>query len=640
MSPVCPVALKGSGPPDMNSKLNLELAREYYRLAPRSIFSFYALLAIVAYFYWGMLPTAILLPWILVNFAGTTLFLLATWQFRQQRSDIDAERWLRVYTTLVLIQDVPWGLIGPMSFMIDNDGYRMLTLFMLAGMTAGGIISRAIVLKNYAISLFSLLIPIAVTLALQQTPVANSMLALVIIYLVFMLSVAKNYSSTIHRNITLWLANEQLLAEVRTSHAEVQQANQELTREIEHRKLIETELVGAKERSERANEAKNQFLATVSHELRTPLNGIMGFADLLQEERLDPRHQRYLGQIGKAAQSLLRIVNDILDIAAIEAGHITLYDEPFSLRAELEDTLTILLPVASSKGLTLRMELEEALDDALRGDANRLRQIVSNLLSNALKYTDDGEVVLRVSRLPSSSRRVALRFDVTDTGIGMDADAMATIFDNFTRLENFETRRNEGTGLGLAIVKSLVQKMNGRIGVDSSPGKGSCFRVELEFERSQALPSRQAPTDTVDTWPGEWRDFNVLVVDDNDINRMVLTAFLAKAGIPFTEAGNGREALQRIRAGSFDLVLLDIQMPDISGIDVANQLRQEPAALPVLIAVTAHAYPEQRQAILDAGFTDFLIKPIVKSDLMKTLTRVYRLRQPQDNDAAGRTIPA
>jgi len=611
----------------MNSKLNLELAKEYYKLAPRSSFSFYALLVIVTYFYWGMLPSSILLPWILVNFIGASLFLVATWRFRQRDSESDAERWLRVYTYLVLVQDVPWGLIGPMSFMIDDDVYRMLTLFMLAGMTAGGIITRALQMRNYAISLFSLLIPITVTLALQQTPVANSMLALVLIYMVFMISVAKNYSNTIQHNITLWLANEQLLAEVRSSHAEIQQANRVLTGETEHRKLIEHELVQAKERSERANEAKNQFLATVSHELRTPLNGIVGFADLLQGEKLDPRYQHYIGQIGKAAQSLLRIVNDILDITAIEAGHISLYNEPFSLRGELDDTLTILLPVARRKGLTLRMELDEDLDDAFRGDASRLRQIISNLLSNALKYTDHGEVKLRVSRLPSSSARVTLRFDVTDTGIGMAPEAMNTIFDNFTRLENFETRRNEGAGLGLAIVKTLVQKMGGRLGVDSSPGKGSCFRIELDFERSDVPPMKSVPMQSLDPWPTEWRDFNVLVVDDNDINRMVLTAFLTKAGIAHTEAANGREALERIRGGDIDLVLLDIQMPDISGIDVANRLREATVPLPVLIAVTAHAFPEQRKAILEAGFTDFLVKPVMMNDLLKMLTQVYRLRQ-------------
>ncbi len=632
--------MKGSRPPDMYSKLNLELAREYYKLAPRSILSFYALLVIVTCFYWGKLPTAILLPWILVNFVGTSVFLFATWRFRQQDGEVDPERWLRIYTYLILIQDMPWGLIGPMSYIIDDEVYRMLTLFMLAGMTAGGIITRAILLKNYVISLFSLLIPIAATLALQQTLVADTMLALVVTYMVFMLSVAKNYSGTINRNITLWLANEQLLAEVRTSHAEVQQANQELTREIEQRKLVESELMESKERSERANETKSQFLATVSHELRTPLNGILGFADLLQGENLDPHYQRYIGQIGKAAHSLLRIVNDILDITAIEAGHISLHDEPFSLHAELGDTLTLLLPVARAKGLMLRMEFGEGLEDTLRGDASRLRQIVSNLLSNAVKYTDEGEVKLHVSRLPSTSAKVALRFDVMDTGIGMDAEALNSIFNSFTRVENFETRRHEGTGLGLAIVKTLVLKMNGKLGVDSTPGEGSCFRVELEFERSNTLPARQTPSRAIEAWPEEWGDFNVLVVDDNDINRMVLAAFLAKADIPFTEACNGREALELVHTGNFDLVLLDIQMPDISGIDVAIRLRQELISMPILIAVTAHAFPEQRQAILEAGFTDFLIKPIIKSELMATLTQVYQLRRRQCNPLGGKSITA
>ncbi len=608
----------------MNNKLNLELAKEYYKLAPRASVTFYALIAVSLYFYWGKIPAPFLLTWVAVCFVGATLFLLAARLFKRRGTETNAANWLRIYAYLVLFQDAPWGLIGPMSFMIDSDVYHMLTLFMLGGMAAGGIASRGLVFKIYLIALFSLLSPIIITLALQRNAIADGMLALVVIYLMFMLSVAKSYSASINRNILLWLDNEKLVAELRVSHSKIEETNRVLTQEIEQRKKIESDLVEAKEWSEQANEAKSQFLATVSHELRTPLNGIIGLADFLRGEKLETIHQRYVGKISKAAQALLRIVNDILDITAIETGHVSFHEEPFSLRDEIEDLLAIVQPMAARKNLTLQLHVDDDVEDALSGDAYRLRQIISNLLSNALKYTEVGGVDLNISRLKPRNGKVVLRFDVEDTGVGIAMDALGTIFENFTRVESFETRRNEGTGLGLSIVESLVQKMDGNLSVNSTPGKGSCFSIELPFDHSE-LPHKisqhaQAPG----LPPVKWQNFNVLVVDDNELNRLVLTTFLTKVGIPYVEAADGHEALECLRKDDFEVILLDIQMPGISGIDVATRVREEISSIPVLIAVTAHAFPEQRQAILNAGFSDLLVKPITTNNLLETLTQAYR----------------
>ncbi|MEJ2591140.1 MAG: ATP-binding protein [Candidatus Thiodiazotropha sp.] len=607
----------------MKDRLNLELAKEYFKLAPHASFVFYALLAVSLVFFWGKLPDSILLAWVGVNFVAASAFLVAGRLFARRGTPENAARWLNVYAYLVLFQDAPWGLIGPISFMVEDEIYRMLTLFMLGGMAAGAIITRALVFKTYMITLFSLLTPITITLALQRDVVAEGMLVLVLIYLVFMLAVAKSYSASVNRNIRLWLDNEKLVAQLRSSHAEVEEANRVLTGEIEHRRQIEGELVEAKERSERANEAKNQFLANVSHELRTPLNGILGFTELLQDEPLEAGHQHQVGLIGKAAQSLLRIVNDILDITAIEAGQIRFQAVPFSLRGEMADLIAILQPLAATKQLLLSMHVDDEIEDVLCGDAYRLRQIVANLLSNALKYTERGRITLEIRNRGKRDDKIVLAFTVEDTGIGISRDALEKVFENFTRLENFETRRNEGAGLGLAIVKTLVHKMNGRLDVHSMPGKGSRFGFELAFGYGVDLPGEMQQTPMPQLMPAQWERFHVLVVDDNEINRMVLAGFLGKNGIPFDQAVNGYEAMTRIRNGDYDVVLMDIQMPDISGIGVANRLRLERVAMPVLIAVTAHAFPEQRQAILDSGFADFLVKPILKDDLLTKLSQIY-----------------
>jgi signal transduction histidine kinase/CheY-like chemotaxis protein len=607
----------------MDNKLNLELAKESYKLATKASIGSFVTFAAITYFFWGLVSTPILIAWLCINVVCSSSVFFVARLFEDRVNLNNAGRWLSIYSIMVLVSEVPWGLIGPIGFMIENEIYHMLTLFILGGVTACSIITRALIFKNYILTLFSLLTPTLITLLIQGTALAESMLILVLIYMVFMLWVAKSYSRSVIRNIHLWLDNEQLLGKVRDSHAEIAQKNQELTHEIEQGKEIERQLIEAKERSERASEAKNQFLANVSHELRTPLNGIMGFTELLQEESLDHKHSHYVSQIGKAGKSLMHIVNDILDITSIESGQISLNEEPFSLHTEMEEVVAIMRPIAKRKDLLLRLCIDSQLEKRLYGDANRLRQIVSNLLSNAIKYTEVGYVSLNIKLLESQNRKVKLRFEVEDTGIGIADDALSTIFDNFTRVENFETRKTEGAGLGLAIVKSLVSKMDGELDVSSRLNEGSCFSLELPLRVcSDDAIYFQAPRTACIT-EQQRQNFHVLVVDDNEINRMLLCAFLAKLGNPYAVASNGYEALAQIRNNRFDVVLMDIQMPDISGMDVAHRLRAESNAIPILIATTAHAFPEQHQTILDAGFADLLTKPVGMEELEKTLTHAY-----------------
>jgi CheY-like chemotaxis protein len=340
--------------------------------------------------------------------------------------------------------------------------------------------------------------------------------------------------------------------------------------------------------------------------------------------------RHYINQISKAGKALQRIVNDILDITAIEAGEIRLYDEPFSLRTEIGDLIELMTPMAERKGLTLEFNIEESVKDNLTGDISRLRQIIGNLIANAVKYTKSGYVTLNVGHMETSNGKELLRFDVEDTGIGINQEALEFIFKNFTRLDSFETRENDGMGLGLAIVKSLIEKMNGKLEVSSEPGRGSCFSFELALEPSSEAEIQARHEQCSQLSPNQLQKFNVLIVDDNDVNRMLLSAFLSDLGINHSEAASGREALGLIRNSRFNLVLMDIQMPDLSGLDVANILNNELAHMPVMIAVTAHAFKQQREAILDSGFYACLPKPVILDDLTKTLTQVYQSGQIED----------
>ncbi|MES9832061.1 MAG: ATP-binding protein [Candidatus Thiodiazotropha sp. DIVDIV] len=584
----------------VDKKLNLELAKEYYKLAIKSSIGFYALLALVTYFYWDYISTPVLLSLVAFSYLIATIFLIAAYLFKRLGTEDNAARWLRIFTFLSLLNDIPWGLIGPIGYSIEIETYQMLTLFMLAGITAGGIITRASVLKNYIISLIAILLPISITLAVENSEKSIIMLCMILIYTLFLLSAAKEYSTTINRNIRLWLDNETLVTELRNSNTEVEEA---------------------RERAEQANIAKSQFLATISHELRTPLNGIIGFTELLQGEPLDSKYKKSVDQIEKAGKSLLYIVNDILDITAIEAGHIHINKESFSLSKEMQDLVAMLQPVAQKKGLDFTLMVDNDVEDVIRGDISRIRQIVGNLLSNGLKYTESGYVTLHISTKEKSSNYLVLNFDIKDSGIGIPTDKLSSIFENFTRLESFETRQNEGTGLGLAIVKNLVNRMDGQLHVRSEVAQGTCFSLVLTFElgNENELIEEQQPINTDIKLHG----LKVLIVDDNDINRRLLNVFLTRMGATFDEAENGIEALKLIRKEQYDVVLLDIQMPDITGLEVATIVLKEFAFPPILIAITAHAFPEQRNSILEAGFTDFLSKPVMMNVLTNMLLKIY-----------------
>lgn len=613
-------------PHNMNLKLDKELSALLYKQAPLVSLSLFALLGAALYFFWGKLPQHILLGWAAVNLTLNIVLLLASWAYRRAGEVENGKAWINGYVYLTMVQDFSWGMIGPMSFLVESQVYQLLTLLMLGGMSAGAIVTRGAVFRAYAVCIVGLLTPISITMALQSEPFTDGMLLLNVIFMLFLLSVAKSYSGVIRKNFLLWLDNEKLVEQLSRSNEQVEDANRGLTREIDQRKRIEGELVSAKERAERASEVKNQFLASVSHELRTPLNGIIGFTSILGKEALPREHQVFVSQIGKSANNLLSIVNDILDITSIEAGHLKLNEKPFSLRTEMDEVVAILRPEAEKKRLQLELNIGEEVADWLNGDPNRLRQVVSNLLSNAVKYTEKGRVRLNISRKEETAGKVRLRFDISDTGIGIPGEALSTLFDNFTRVENFEAHQNDGVGLGLAIVKNLLQKMGGHIQVESEPGAGSCFSFELPFAYGDELAQQESRTETPDKPLPE--HLKVLVVDDNEVNRLVLTTFLGNNGIACSVATSGSEALELIKQEDFDLVLLDIQMPDISGIDVADEVMAMKKEHPALIAVTAHAFPEQREAILSAGFTEFLIKPITEEELLKTLTRVNSAKYP------------
>ena len=378
---------------------------------------------------------------------------------------------------------------------------------------------------------------------------------------------------------------------------------------------------------EKANRVKSEFLANMSHEIRTPMNAVIGMAQLgLHSDPPSPQKDYFQG-IYRSAHNLLGLINDLLDFSKLEAGKLQLEVIPFKLNEMLEDIRALIEPSAADKGVELVFQIAP-LDRAVMGDPLRIGQVLTNLLANALKFTDHGKVELDVVLSEIRDDRCEVTFSVSDTGIGMSEQQVASLFKPFTQADSSISRRFGGTGLGLAICRQLVDQMGGTIDLQSVPGEGSRFEVRLHLEvvplvRAAARDGHGALQACIRAL-SRHREKAILLVDDNDINRQIAAAWLKKAGLSIVEAADGLEAVERVRQQRFDAILMDIQMPGMDGYAATREIRALPGGWDIpIIAMTAHARPEDRQASLDAGMDEHLTKPLNPEQMLSRLLTFF-----------------
>jgi signal transduction histidine kinase/CheY-like chemotaxis protein/HPt (histidine-containing phosphotransfer) domain-containing protein len=590
----------------MTTSIKSEIARQafaeqvtsLYRANPMILLVTVIATMIISLALWGEVDNDAIMMFLAVSIVVTALRYGLVRAFLARPADDSRYRlWLHRFVALTVLAGLAWSALGTVLLPHSGSPFRLLAMLTLIGTISIAMFSLSSFLSAYAALAVPALVPsIALHAVSGNSADQFTALALLIFMLVALASAARG-AHAYRRSVELKLTVT------------------ELARENEQARVA----------AEASSKAKSQFLANMSHEIRTPMNGILGMSELLLRSGLKGPLARNAMTLRRSCESLLTLINEILDLSKIEAGRLELEATAFCPAEVVRDTAALFSDTARQKGLDLHVDLSVAANGMVIGDPSRLSQVLNNLVSNAIKFTEAGEVQISLFEVEPDTAgdiRRTLRMEVRDTGVGVPQDRLHAIFDAFTQADESTTRRYGGTGLGLAIAKQLVELMDGEIGVESTPNKGSTFWFTIRVPVAEGV---EAPVHAADTADGKRFSGSVLLVDDNPVNLEVGVGLLNSLGVSVTTAESGEAAVAAAAAGGFDLILMDCHMPGVDGFEATQIIRHtelergEPAT--PIVALTANATPNCRQRCNEVGMNAYLAKPFRMSDLEHLLAR-------------------
>lgn len=570
---------------------------------------------------WPHLPHGLLSAWLGARCLISLLRCLDALRFKRcAPGPLEIRPWRRRFLLLLGLDGLSWGAMGWFFHTPAVPDLNGIVLACIVGLGAIGLFSLGAVFC--ALLLFS--ITCFAPLMLFQGLIGNAAGALSVLGLGMFLAVAFYESRRIEAH-----------------HCELLRLRFETAAVAEQRQA-------ALQSAELSSTSKSRFVAVMSHEIRTPLNGILGMTQLLERSALDDKQREQLDIVRRSGRHLLTLVNDILDLARIESGKLVVESGPVLVREVVDDVCQLLEPTAKDKGLGFALELGTGLPSHALGDASRIKQVLHNLVGNAIKFTERGQVVVQVSTILDMRAGTLLRFAVRDTGEGIAADQMERIFAPFEQAAGAGARRRDGTGLGLTISRELARAMGGDLRCASSPGQGSVFEFTLPLLSCPATGSHSSPHPSpgADLLPN--LQGRVLLVDDSAVNLLVAASMMERCGLLVDTAEHGAEALEKLQRQPYALVLMDCQMPQMNGFDATFAWRQHEAreglSRTPVIALTASAVNGDRERCLACGMDDYLVKPFEMQDLLavvqRHLPRTEPLRQSANSDALLEALPA
>ena len=571
---------------------------------------------------WGDLPPLVLTAWLTMMFVVFTCSSIVQYFKLYKRDDLflSSDVFKRWYLLAVIFVAMGWGIASTLMFPEEQMGQIVLA-FILVGVSASGI-SYSNVGWVYSGYVGFILIPLVARLFYIGGEIYFTLASMTGFLLGAIILAAYRINKSTTDALRLSLKNEDLIENTKRATKDLENLNRSLTSEIEYVKNIEEELKKARDDAERMSRTKGEFLANMSHEIRTPMNGVIGTLQLLEDTNLNESQREYVNVAYKSADSLLSILNDILDLSKIEAGQLEFEAIPFDLREIVNDVVVLHSLKAEQMGIYLNSNIDDAVPKNVIGDPTRMRQVMVNLISNAIKFTSDGGVSVRIKLKLKDEKDALIRVEVIDTGIGIPESKHQKLFLAFSQADGSTTRKYGGSGLGLTIVRQLVEMMKGNLGVDSEVGKGSkfWFVIPLGIARDDEVSNLPEVVAKPVVLTGK-----VLLVEDNPINQMVAKKMLEKIGLESVLAENGKEALERLDEEEFDAVLMDCQMPEMDGFEATGLWREQEqmashGRLPI-IAMTANVMQGDRERCLDSGMDDYLGKPVRQAELGSVLQR-------------------